>query len=76
MRAEFLRTWGPGFDQEGAGGWGGGATGGAAQSVHMELQRESPTYILNEDKQPVMRAIGVSHTACKDEFRQHFRSHS
>ena len=30
--AEFLRTWGPGFDQEGAGGAGGG-TGGAAQSV-------------------------------------------
>ena len=23
-RAEFLRTWGPGFDQEGAGGRGGG----------------------------------------------------
>ena len=31
-RAEFLRTWGPGFDQEGAGG-GEGATGGAAQPV-------------------------------------------
>ena len=31
-RAEFLRTWGPGFDQEGA--WGGGdGTIGAAQSV-------------------------------------------
>ena len=29
-RAEFLRTWGPGFDQEGAGG---GGAGGAAQSV-------------------------------------------
>ena len=27
---------------------------------------ESPTYILNnEDPQPVIRAIGVSHTACK-----------
>ena len=31
---------------------------------------ESPTYILNEDTQPVIRAIGVSHTARKDEFRQ------
>ena len=26
--------------------------------------------------QPVIRAIGVSHTACKDEFRQNLRSHS
>ena len=34
------------------------------------------TYILNEDTQPVIRAIGVSHTACKDEFRQNIRSHS
>ena len=30
----------------------------------------SPTYILNEDTQSVIRAIGVSHTACKDEFRR------
>ena len=30
------------------------------------------TYILNEDTPPVIRAIGVSHTACKDEFRQIF----
>ena len=37
---------------------------------------ESPTYILNEDTQPVIRAIGVSHTACKDEFRQNLRPHS
>ena len=35
-----------------------------------------PTYILNEDTQPVKRAIGVSHTACEDEFRQNLRSHS
>ena len=36
-----------------------------------------PTYILNnEDTQPAIRAIGVSHTACKDEFRQNLRSHS
>ena len=35
-----------------------------------------PTYILDEDTQPVIRAIGVSHTACKDEFRQIIRSHS
>ena len=33
-RAEFLSTWGPGFDQEGAGrGRVGGGTGGAAQFV-------------------------------------------
>ena len=30
----------------------------------------------NEDTQLVMRAIGVSHTACKDEFRRNLRSHS
>ena len=47
----------------------------------MILQRKRieitiPTYILNEDTQPVIRAIGVSHTACKDEFRQNIRSHS
>ena len=40
------------------------------------MQGESPTYILNEDTQPVIRAIGVSQTACKDEFRQNLRSHS
>ena len=33
-------------------------------------QHYNTTYILNEDTQPVIRAIGVSHTACKDEFRQ------
>ena len=34
-KAEFLRTWGPGLDQKGAGvGWGrGGGAGGAAQCV-------------------------------------------
>ena len=37
---------------------------------------ESPTYILNEDTKLVMRAIGVSHTACKDEFRRNLRSRS
>ena len=26
--------------------------------------------------QPVIRAIGVSHTACEDEFRRNLRSHS
>ena len=32
-RVEFLRAWGPGFEQEGAGGGGGGEeTGGATQS--------------------------------------------
>ena len=40
------------------------------------MQGESPTYILNEDTQLVIRAVGVSHTACKDEFRQDIRSHS
>ena len=30
----------------------------------------------NKDIQPVIRAIGVSHTACKDEFRQKLLSHS
>ena len=36
------------------------------------------TYTLDEDTQPVIRAIaiGVSHTACKDEFRQNIRCHS
>ena len=33
-------------------------------------------YILDGDTQPVPRATGVSHTACKDEFRQNLRSHS
>ena len=40
------------------------------------FQGESPTYILNEDTHPVIRAIGVSHTACKDVFRRNLRSHS
>ena len=40
------------------------------------LHGESSTYILNEDTQPVIRAFGVSHTACKDEFRRNLRSHS
>ena len=31
--------------------------------------------IMRKDTQPVTRAIGVSHTACKDEFRQNIRSH-
>ena len=43
---------------------------------YIELQGESPTYILNEDTQPAIRAIGVSHTAYKDVFRQNIRSHS
>ena len=40
------------------------------------FQGESPTYILNEDTNQVIRAIGVSHTACKDEFRQNLRFYS
>ena len=31
----------------------------------MQFQGELSTYILYEDTQPVIRAIGVSHTACK-----------
>ena len=27
-------------------------------------------------RSPLLRAIGVSHTACKDEFRQNIQSHS
>ena len=37
------------------------------------VPRESPT---DEGTQPVIRATGVSHTACKYEFRQNIRSHS
>ena len=33
-------------------------------------------YNIDDDTQPVIRAIGVSHTACKDEFRRNPRSHS
>ena len=39
------------------------------------VARGVSTYILNEDTQPVIRAIVVSHTACKYEFRQSIRSH-
>ena len=42
----------------------------------LQLQGESPTYIVNEDTPPVIRAIGVSHTACKNEIRQNILSHS
>ena len=35
-----------------------------------------PKIIYNENTQPEIRAIGVSHTACKDEFRRNLRSHS
>ena len=31
-----------------------------------------PTYILNEDTQPVIRAIGVSHTVAKMSFDKTF----
>ena len=34
----------------------------------LQLQGESPTNVLNENKQPVIRAIGVSYTASIDEF--------
>ena len=36
------------------------------QATLLQFQGESPTYILNEDTHPVIRAIGVSHTACKN----------
>ena len=38
--------------------------------------RRLDDYVLNEDTHTVIRAIGVSHTACKYEFRQKLRSHS
>ena len=42
----------------------------------LQLQGESPTSIFNEDAQhAIKRAIGVSHTACKHDFRQNIRSH-
>ena len=44
--------------------------------VHWNSATIPPTYVLNEDTQLVIRAIGVSHTACKDEFRRNLRSHS
>ena len=40
------------------------------------FQGESPPDILNEHTHPVIRAIGVPHTAWKDDFRQDLRSHS
>ena len=42
---------------------------GAREEQCEDNKWESPTYILDEDTQPVIRAIGVSHTAYKDEFR-------
>ena len=42
--------------------------------LHCSSKGESPTYILNEDTHPVIRAIGVSHTSCKYKFRQNLRS--
>ena len=44
--------------------------------LHCSSKGKSPTYILDEDTHPVKRAIGVSHTACKDDFRRNVRSHS
>ena len=40
------------------------------------LHGESSTYILNEDTQPVIRAFGVSHTACIYDLRHNSQSHS
>ena len=42
----------------------------------LHLQGHSPTCILDENAQPAIRAIGVSHTACKYEFRHNIRNHS
>ena len=39
-----------------------------ANIASLWLHGELPTYIIHEDKQPAMRAIGVSHTTCKYEF--------
>ena len=40
------------------------------------VPRESTTYDLNEDSQPAIHGIGVSHTDCKEEIRQNLRYHS
>ena len=32
----------------------------------LKLQGESPTYVLNKDTHPAIRAIGVSPTACEN----------
>ena len=44
-------------------------------SYNFQFLGESPTYTLDEDTHPGTRAIGVSHTACKDEFRRNLRRH-
>ena len=45
----------------------------AAAGRESRVQRVENDY---NNTQPVIRAIGVSHTACEDEFRQNIRSHS
>ena len=40
------------------------------QATLLQVQGESPTYLLTENTHPVIRATEVSHTACKDEFRR------
>ena len=47
---------------------------GVCSSSHQSNQQDPIRY--NEDTQLVIRAIGVSHTACKDEFRRNLRFHS
>ena len=42
------------------------------QQATLWFQGESPTYILNEDTHPIIRAIGVAHTASEDEFDEFF----
>ena len=50
--AEFLRTWGAGFDQEGAGagGRGGGWTSGVAQSLCGYYKSYSPSRTTSEEE--------------------------
>ena len=57
---------------------------GFGTSIHREYE-DSRSYVRSDvidamskpmGTQPVIRAIGVSHTACKDEVRHNPRSHS
>ena len=46
------------------------------KSYTVVLRGVADLYVVDEDTQPVIRAIGVSHTACEDEFRRSLGSHS
>ena len=44
--------------------------------VNVKTTTTTTTTTLNEDTHLVIGAIGVTHAACKDEFRRNPRSHS